>query len=54
MPFGACGGRREIMEILNPSRGTKGMMHAGAFDNNAFTMSAGLVALEIFTPEQAA
>jgi glutamate-1-semialdehyde 2,1-aminomutase len=52
MSFGAFGGRREIMNILDPARGVEGMMHAGTFNNNAFTMSAGLTALDIFTPDR--
>lgn len=54
MSFGAFGGRKEIMDILDPARGVKGMMHAGTFNNNAFTMSAGLTALDIFTPDKVA
>ncbi|KPI38208.1 uncharacterized protein AB675_1037 [Cyphellophora attinorum] len=42
------------MESLDPSNGSKGMMHAGTFNNNAFPTSEGLVALEIFTPQKKA
>ncbi|MGG6896186.1 aminotransferase class III-fold pyridoxal phosphate-dependent enzyme [Rhizobium sp. BR 315] len=51
--FGAFGGRSAIMELMNP-RKPDALPHAGTFNNNAFSMSAGFVGLsEIFTPARA-
>jgi glutamate-1-semialdehyde 2,1-aminomutase len=51
MSFGAFGGRAEIMDQFDPSR-ANALPHAGTFNNNTLTMSAGLVGLtEIFTAE---
>jgi len=51
MSFGAFGGRRDIMEQFDPAR-PGALPHAGTFNNNALTMTAGFAALsEIFTPE---
>ena len=51
MSFGAFGGRREIMLQFDPSR-PDALPHAGTFNNNTLTMTAGQVAMtEIFTPE---
>lgn len=51
MSFGAFGGRAEIMDLFDPTR-PGALPHAGTFNNNVLTMSAGLAALtEILTPE---
>lgn len=51
MSFGAFGGRRDIMEQFDPAR-PQALPHAGTFNNNTLTMTAGVAALsEIFTPE---
>jgi glutamate-1-semialdehyde 2,1-aminomutase len=51
MSFGAFGGRGDIMGQFDPAR-AKALPHAGTFNNNMLTMTAGLAALgEIFTPE---
>jgi glutamate-1-semialdehyde 2,1-aminomutase len=51
MSFGAFGGRRDIMEQFDPMR-PQFLPHAGTFNNNTLTMTAGFAALsEIFTPE---
>ena len=51
MSFGAFGGRRDLMERLDPSR-PGALPHAGTFNNNVLTMAAGLAALtEVFPPE---
>ena len=51
MSFGAFGGKRAIMEQFDPSR-PGALPHAGTFNNNTLTMTAGLAGItEIFTPE---
>jgi glutamate-1-semialdehyde 2,1-aminomutase len=40
MSFGAFGGREEIMKIYDPREGK--LEHAGTFNNNVFSMSAGI------------
>jgi glutamate-1-semialdehyde 2,1-aminomutase len=53
MSFGAFGGRREIMDLFDPRR-ADALPHAGTFNNNVLTMSAGLAGLtEVYTPEAA-
>lgn len=52
--FGAFGGRADIMERFNPLLPGY-ISHAGTFNNNVFTMSAGVAGLSlIFTPQAAA
>jgi glutamate-1-semialdehyde 2,1-aminomutase len=52
--FGAFGGRADIMERMNPTR-PDALPHAGTFNNNVFSMTAGAVALrDVFTAERAA
>ena len=51
MSFGAFGGSRAIMKQFDPSR-PKALPHAGTFNNNTLTMTAGHVGItEIYTPE---
>ncbi len=51
MSFGAFGGIRAIMEQFDPSR-PNALPHAGTFNNNTLTMTAGHVGItEIYTPE---
>lgn len=53
MSFGAFGGRRELMSIYDPRRADS-IGHAGTFNNNIMTMSAGLVAMtKLYTPDVA-
>ena len=47
---GAFGGRRDIMEQYDPTKGPK-VSHAGTFNANPVTMLAGSVTLEQLTPE---
>jgi glutamate-1-semialdehyde 2,1-aminomutase len=50
MSFGAFGGRADVMALFDPAR-PDGLPHAGTFNNNTLTMSAGLAALtEVATP----
>lgn len=51
MSFGCFGGRAEIIDLYDPSR-PNALSHAGTFNNNTLTMSAGLKGLtSIFTPD---
>lgn len=51
MSFGAFGGRADVMSLFDPTR-PDALPHAGTFNNNVLTMSAGLAAMtEILTPE---
>jgi glutamate-1-semialdehyde 2,1-aminomutase len=53
MSFGAFGGRAEIMNLFDPRR-ADALPHAGTFNNNVLTMTAGLTGLtEVYTPEAA-
>jgi glutamate-1-semialdehyde 2,1-aminomutase len=53
MSFGAFGGRDDIMALYDPTR-VGAMPHAGTFNNNVLTMSAGIAALtEVFTSDHA-
>jgi glutamate-1-semialdehyde 2,1-aminomutase len=53
MSFGAFGGRAEIMDLFDPRR-PNALPHAGTFNNNVLTMTAGLAGLtEVYTPEAA-
>ena len=45
MSFGAFGGRSEIMDLFDPRR-ADALPHAGTFNNNVLTMSAGLAGLD--------
>ncbi len=54
MSFGAFGGRAELMDRFDPRR-PDAFPHAGTFNNNVLTMSAGLAGLtEVYTPAAAA
>ena len=49
--FGGFGGRSDIMEGFNP-RSKNAWRHAGTFNNNIMTMTAGLAGItQLFTPE---
>ncbi len=50
-PIGAFGGRRDIMEIFNPTL-PDSITHSGTFTGNAMTMTAGLANMEIFGKEE--
>jgi glutamate-1-semialdehyde 2,1-aminomutase len=47
MTFGAFGGRRDLMAAFDPEVG--GLVHAGTFNNNAFTMAAGVEVQRLVT-----
>jgi glutamate-1-semialdehyde 2,1-aminomutase len=48
MTFGAFGGRRDLMAAFDPEVGGL-LTHAGTFNNNTFTMAAGVEAQHIVT-----
>lgn len=51
MSFGAFGGRADVMAYFDPTR-NGALAHAGTFNNNVLTMSAGIAALiEVLTDE---
>lgn len=51
MSFGAFGGRADVMALFDP-RLPGHLSHAGTFNNNVMTMSAGITGLtRIYTPE---
>jgi glutamate-1-semialdehyde 2,1-aminomutase len=53
LSFGAFGGRADIMDRFDPRR-TAPLVHAGTFNNNVLTMSAGIAGLaQVFTREAA-
>ncbi len=53
MSFGAFGGRAEIMDLFDPRR-QDALPHAGTFNNNVLTMTAGLTGLmDVYTPQAA-
>ncbi len=53
MSFGAFGGRAEIMDLFDPRR-ADALPHAGTFNNNVLTMTAGLAGLtDVYTAEAA-
>ncbi len=53
MSFGAFGGRADIMSRFDPHE-PNAFAHAGTFNNNVLTMSAGIAAMsEVYTPEVA-
>ena len=45
LSFGAFGGREEVMAAFDPAGG--GLAHGGTFNNNAFTMAAGVAVLRV-------
>ncbi|MCR9177395.1 MAG: aminotransferase class III-fold pyridoxal phosphate-dependent enzyme [Alphaproteobacteria bacterium] len=54
LSFGAFGGRADILDRFDP-RQPGAWPHAGTFNNNVFTMSAGLAGLtQIYTPDTVA
>jgi glutamate-1-semialdehyde 2,1-aminomutase len=53
MSFGAFGGRRDIMELFDPTK-PDSLPHAGTFNNNVLTMAAGVAGYgEVYTPQAA-
>ena len=53
MSFGAFGGRKDIMEHFDPRKDAF-FPHAGTFNNNVLSMSAGIAGMtQVYTPEAA-
>ena len=53
MSFGAFGGRADVQDQFDPRR-ANALPHAGTFNNNILTMTAGLTGLtDVYTPEAA-
>ena len=50
MSFGAFGGRRDIMEMYNPSK-SGSLAHAGTFNNNVISMAAGCAGCKVLDEE---
>jgi glutamate-1-semialdehyde 2,1-aminomutase len=51
--FGAFGGKRSLMQRLDPTR-ADGLTHSGTYNNNVLTMAAGIAGLEQVYTAQAA
>ena len=45
MSFGAFGGKREIMKMYDPEKGS--LTHAGTFNNNVLSMAAGCAGIDL-------
>ncbi|MFT5511342.1 MAG: glutamate-1-semialdehyde 2,1-aminomutase [Hyphomicrobiaceae bacterium] len=53
MSFGAFGGEKTVMDIFDPTQANV-IPHAGTFNNNVFSMKAGIAALStVFTSDEA-
>jgi len=50
-PVGAFGGRADIMDLLDNTRGPTGFFQSGTFSAHPVTMAAGLATLRQLTPE---
>ena len=52
MPVGGVGGRRELMAVFDARQGKPALPHAGTFNGNPLTMTAGRASLEMMTREE--
>lgn len=50
-PVGALAGRADVMEVMDPLQATVRFPHSGTFSANPITMTAGLVAMEMYDRE---
>ena len=50
-PIGAFGGRRELMSLLDPTRGKVRLSQSGSFSGHPVAMAAGHAMLEVLTPD---
>lgn len=53
-PAGALAGRDDVMQLLDPSQDSIPLPHSGTFSANPMTMTAGLIAMELFTRDEVA
>ncbi|KAL4885748.1 putative acetylornithine aminotransferase [Aspergillus karnatakaensis] len=51
LPFGAFGGSSKLMDQFDPAVNPSALHHSGTFNNNIFTMSAGVAAGGLITEE---
>jgi glutamate-1-semialdehyde 2,1-aminomutase len=51
LPIGAVGGRRAVMELLDPTSGAPRVISGGTFSGNPLSMAAGQAAMEQLTPD---
>src|SRR5256885_17108161 len=50
-PVAACGGRAEVMALLDPRGGNPAIPHGGTFNGTPVGTAAGIATLEALTPE---
>lgn len=50
-PVGAVGGKREVMEVFDATRGKPAVPHGGTFNANPISMTAGLKTMQMMTEE---
>jgi len=50
-PVGAFGGRKELMSLLDPTRGAPRVFQSGSFSGHPVAMAAGHAMLEVLTPD---
>ena len=50
-PVGAIGGKADLMDVLDNTKGPTGLSQSGTFSGNNFTLAAGLATLRALTPE---
>ncbi|MCZ6676357.1 MAG: aspartate aminotransferase family protein [Candidatus Poribacteria bacterium] len=50
-PVGVFGGRADIMDLLDTTRGSTGFFQSGTFSGHPVTLAAGLATLQQLTPE---
>ncbi|MCY3771809.1 MAG: aspartate aminotransferase family protein [Gemmatimonadetes bacterium] len=50
-PVGAFGGRKELMSLMDPTRGKARVFQSGSFSAHPVSMAAGLAMLEVLTPD---
>ena len=46
IPIGAVGGRKDIMELFDPAKGSAGVEHTGTFNANPLAMAAGYACMK--------
>jgi glutamate-1-semialdehyde 2,1-aminomutase len=51
LPIGAVGGRRAVMELLDPTAGAPAVISGGTFSGNPLSMAAGQAAMAQMTPD---